>query len=273
MTRILIATDLSERSDRALRRAFRLAEEMDAELTVLTVVDEDLPEKIATVMAAEAEAQLVAQCGTISERKAAIRVETVEPVAAITTSASSIDADLLVLGVHRPRPFWDIFTGTTMERIVRASERPVLLASGPVTGAYERVLCGIDLSPACEAAAQAAGRVAPEAVLKAFHAVHVPYRGLLAPQDSAKALSPFIDEAQRELGDWWKRAQLPEQMEQPVPSVGAVSSSLDKEIESFQPELIAVGAHGRVAISISLLGRFTEDLIRTPPCDVLVVRR
>ncbi|QDC10409.1 universal stress protein [Oceanicola sp. D3] len=273
MTRILVATDLSERSDRALRRAYRLAEDMDAELTVLAVVDEDLPRPVASTMAAEAEKQLGGQCGSISERKAEIRVEIGEPVATITACATRIEADLVVLGVHRTRAFWDFFSGTTMERIVRASERPVLLAAGAVTGAYQRVLCGIDLSSSCAAAAQAAGRFAPEAILKAFHAVHVPYRGLVAPQQSAKALAPFVKEAERELAAWWEAAQLPEKMAQPVPMVGSVSLSLDHEIESFQPELIAVGAHGRAAISISLLGQFTESLIRTPPCDVLVVRR
>ena len=40
---ILMASDLSPRSERALRRAFLLAEEFDAKLTVLSIVDSDLP--------------------------------------------------------------------------------------------------------------------------------------------------------------------------------------------------------------------------------------
>ena len=47
---ILVATDLSIRSERALRRAAKLAEQHDARLTVLCIVDEDLPQRVATRM-------------------------------------------------------------------------------------------------------------------------------------------------------------------------------------------------------------------------------
>ena len=44
--RLLCATDLSSRSDRALRRAGILAREADAELVLLSVVDDDQPKRL-----------------------------------------------------------------------------------------------------------------------------------------------------------------------------------------------------------------------------------
>lgn len=55
MKNILIATDLSERSNRALRRAAMLAAQFGAHLTVLHVTDADLPERVATAVGTEAE--------------------------------------------------------------------------------------------------------------------------------------------------------------------------------------------------------------------------
>lgn len=43
---ILVTSDLSERSDRALGRAFKLADSMDADLTLCSVVDDSLPENL-----------------------------------------------------------------------------------------------------------------------------------------------------------------------------------------------------------------------------------
>ena len=46
MKRILVATDLSGRSDRALQRAVALAREFGAELAVVHVIDESLPARV-----------------------------------------------------------------------------------------------------------------------------------------------------------------------------------------------------------------------------------
>ena len=46
MDRILVATDFSTRSDRALRRATLIAKQVDAALTLIHVVDIDQPERL-----------------------------------------------------------------------------------------------------------------------------------------------------------------------------------------------------------------------------------
>ncbi len=46
MKRILVATDFSTRSDRAVRRAILLAKTHEASLTLLHVVDDDQPQRI-----------------------------------------------------------------------------------------------------------------------------------------------------------------------------------------------------------------------------------
>ena len=46
MEQILVATDLSTRSDRAVDRAFALAEQHGAKLTLTHIVDSELPEEM-----------------------------------------------------------------------------------------------------------------------------------------------------------------------------------------------------------------------------------
>ena len=273
MKNILVATDLSIRSERAVRRAFAIAESCSCEVTVTCVIDDELPTGVAKTLAADARQELEALCTSITEKSVDIRVVIGDPVQDIVSLSEKLDVDLIILGVHKKRAFWDMFSGTTMERIVRATNRAVLLSSEVVANGYKNVLCGIDLSPACEAAANISMTVAPEAKLYGFHAMHVPYIGLFGPDKSAKTLEPFIETANKRLHDWWQNADLPTGLEKPEPMPMSVTESLAIKLKEIKPDLIAIGAHGRSLVSPTLLGSFTEMLIRTPPCDLLLVRR
>ncbi|WP_158963797.1 universal stress protein [Chachezhania sediminis] len=269
---ILMASDLSTRSERALRRAYRVAEATGARLTVLSVVDDDLPVKIVEQMKEEATSALTKLCASISDHAVEIRVAVADPVRSIVEATMADDVDLLCMGVHRPRPFWDLFSGTTMERIVRACRVPVLLVKNPADHDYERIAAGVDLSQSCSAAIRAAHMLAPSASMTAFHAYHVPYRGLVAPSQAASAFEPFEREAQGALDKWWAETPLPAGIAKPIPRSVGRSQALAETIANVNPELLAVGAHARAGLAPTVLGSFTEEILRHPPCDVLIVR-
>ncbi|WP_172331709.1 universal stress protein [Mangrovicoccus sp. HB161399] len=270
MKTILVGTDLSLRSERARRRAEQLAAALGARLVVCTVVDAELPEQMSGPILAEARQEL--ERHSVPGIETAIRVELGEPVETLSQVIEEESPDLVVMGVHRPRPLWDMVTGTTVERIVRAVTRPVLLVAGPVAGGYERVLCGIDLSDACAAAARWAAKLAPEAAFSSFHAVHVPFAGRIAPRGAPEALAPFLADARERIDAWWEDEVLPGRLPKPEPVAEAVPTAFLHARQATDPDLIAVGAHARAAFAPTLLGSFTEDLVRSVPADLLIVR-
>jgi len=270
---MLVATDLSERSERALRRAFRLAEQNGAALTVLSVIDSDLPRQIVDQLKETAEQTLQQLCASISAYACDVIVDIDDPLHRIHDVADEIDADLIVLGVHRRRPLSDFFGGTTMERLVRASLRPVLLVCDPVDHDYRRAVCGIDLSPSCVAAATACAALAPEAEIATFHAVHIPFRGFLARSGSAGAVQPFFEEAEAHVRSWLATAALPRQCLPPTILAMSATEALHASINQHRADLICIGAHGRPSLMPTYLGSFTEQLLRNPTRDLLVVRR
>lgn len=273
MKRILVTSDLSVRSDRALDRAVQLAKEHGAALSVLHVIDDDLPMAVVERITEAAHLSLseaLSDAG-IAGTSPEIRVGPV--VEMVIAAAEELDADLVVLGIHKPRPFWDMVSGTTMERIVRALSRPVLLVAERVHGPYASVLCGIDLSPASVAAARAAAALAPQAEMSAFHAVHIPYRGFLGINDSVQKFAPFLKEAETELEEWWADADLPARLAPPRPLPESVQTAFEAARSQCAADLFALGAHGRSALAPTLLGGFAEYQLRHPVCDVLVVRR
>ena len=66
MKSILMATDLSARSDRALERAVQVAADHGSRLTVVHVVDEDLPAVLADAQETAARQVIQEHLGTIS---------------------------------------------------------------------------------------------------------------------------------------------------------------------------------------------------------------
>ena len=169
MKNILMATDLSARSDRALERAVQLAESTDAVLTVLHVLDDDLPNALLETQRDAAKDVIHKHLSTLDAAKLpkfSVEIVTGRAFHDILEIAENIAADLIVLGVHRNdnfRKFMDIFRGTTAERIIRASDIPILSVKNRTAGQYKRIMVGVDFSAYSRQAVRFALRIAPTA--------------------------------------------------------------------------------------------------------------
>lgn len=149
MKKILVATDFSERSDRALRRAVLLAREFDAGLALVHVVDDDQPRRIVETETEEAKAllrQMAATLRNVDGVACETRVLLASPFAAIVQEVTDTSPDLLVIGPHRRQVLRDVFIGTTAERVIRSVDCPVLMVNAPPAGSYRHILQTTDLS-------------------------------------------------------------------------------------------------------------------------------
>ncbi|MDF2231880.1 universal stress protein [Albimonas sp. CAU 1670] len=276
MKTILAATDLSLRSERAVRRAFALAGAHGAAVRLVHVVDDDLPEGIAARRSQEAREEIERFCAALPGAQGiewSVEVLAGDAVPAILEAAEAAEADLVVTGIPRARWLLDVFGGTTAERLARTSLRPVLLVSIAAETPYTSILTGLDLSPASAAAARTAKAMAPGAKVTGFHAVHIPYAGLTAGGEHNALGAPFMSLAKADLEGWMAATKLDETIGAPRLEEGGVTVVFARMMEELKPQVVAVGAHGRGGLSPTLLGRFAADLLRDPPCDLLLVRR
>lgn len=266
---ILVASDLSARSDRALQRGFLLARQLGARVTVVSIVDDSAPAPLARDLAANYRAHLEATAQSMAETVPyETRVETGDPIARLVEIVNTAGVDLVVVGRHRQRGVLDGLRKTTVESVVSQSLTPVLLATAPVHGAYARVLAPVAFSPACRQAVTAALGVAPGATYRIFHAWMAPFEGLTGGQTSDYARAVRRETAEQ-AGKW------AEGFPATLPKVDlvhdGVGPSCDREIRSFTPDLIAIGATTR-SLSFSGLGSFTAELVMAPPTDLLIAR-
>ncbi len=271
MTCMIAATDLSERGDRAVQRAFLLAGKAGANLIAVTVVDDSLPADVAAVMVPACEAQLtrliaaIPSAGTVAHE---IRVMRGDAALAVAALSAAERADLLILGLHRARPIADVFRETTMERIVRQVACPVLLVCTPAATPYHGVVAAVDFSPAAAAALRRAHAIAPDAPLVAVHALHVPYRGLM-PADTVGA---FLGEAEAAEAEWRRTQTLPAGLGKVELIEGSVEPVVSGVLSRTGADLIALGAHARSWLHAALVGSVVARMMREPPCDLLIAR-
>lgn len=141
LKRILVAVDFSESSMAALRYATFLAEGLGATLTLVHVVEPCIyPEDLsAGRTAAEVDARWIKKH---TEKMEALE-KTIEPDISsnlivvkgkpwtqIVQIGQAQNADLIVIGRHGQTGLMDTLMGSTGERVIRHTERPVLVVHG-----------------------------------------------------------------------------------------------------------------------------------------------
>jgi len=131
---VLFPTDFSPQAEHALPYAVSLAQEHEAQLTFLHVVQpgtEATYNRDRTVRYASARLQelMAATAGLIGERE--FIVETGEPAEAIVKVAAVTGAELVVLGVRAPATLSDRLGWSTAYGVVRQAHCPVLTVRHP----------------------------------------------------------------------------------------------------------------------------------------------
>ncbi|MEQ8733486.1 MAG: universal stress protein [Rhodospirillaceae bacterium] len=281
MKNILMATDLSARSDRALERAVNLAREHGASLLVAHIIDSDLPEYLAEAQKKAAEQILHGHLKTLTAEESApssiqVQVDFGRAFVDILDLSDKTEADLIVLGTHREDTLKDMFRGTTAERVIRAAEAPVLLVKERYNAPYRKIMVGIDFSVYSRRAIEFAIRFAPKSQFHLIHAYDVPFRGFLSGDDTQKDIlkqhqAQFQKMIEHEMATFLTSLEPNAPQLERVLQQGTVWQVIHDQISKIAPDVLVIGTHGRTGVPHAVLGSVAEDLLERPPCDVLAV--
>ncbi|EKE43220.1 hypothetical protein OCGS_2811 [Oceaniovalibus guishaninsula JLT2003] len=281
MKTILVATDFSERSDRALRRAKLLARRTGARLSLLHVVDDDQPQSIVDVERDEATRLLDRTAQTLRDIDGLAcdtRVAASVPFAGIARVVREVAADLLVIGPHRRQVLKDVFVGTTAERTIRSVECPVLMANAPPVGPYRHVMQTTDMSDLSADALRrlAALDLAEDGASTLLHVFDAPALKLvmasaLPEQSRDHQLDLERDKANRALAGFVEQAGLDGVL--PLVRYGpfAAAQEILGAARADRADLIVLATHGRTGLKRLLLGSVTERVLRGAAVDVLAI--
>lgn len=276
--RILVATDFSPRSQRAVRRAGILGSQADASVILMHVVEGEGPREVARDRR-EALRMIAEQIEVVPE----LRRIPCEPIVvrgyfpdAVIDAAIAQEVDLIVVGAPHRKPARS--AGRTVRELIRNAPCPVLVVRRFATAPYARVLAPIDLSDTSERALLSADslRLADSAHVTVVHAFTALGKSKLSGagvardhidsyvegcrSQSAEEVDAFLAGCGLDVPPWSRRVE-----------EGSPRDVIVRLAEQMPSDLVVIGTHGRTGIRKAILGSVTEDVLSTRGADVLVV--
>ncbi len=285
---ILAATDFSAPARHAADRAARLAQDTGAPLTLLHVLSGGAMQELRQWLGAahpmeeqlhaDADQQLGALVATLQTTHAG-SIRAVHAVGAVLAEigreAEAQDAGLVVVGARGAGFLRQLFLGSTSERLLRRSTRPVLVVRQTPHEPYRRVMVALDFSPWSAQAIALARRVAPQARLVLFNAYQVPfesklhYAGVEASTINQYRQQARADAIQR-VGSLATSSGLKPDDWEPCIVEGEASQRIIEMEQEKDCDLVVIGKHGRSATEDLLLGSVSQHVLAEGGTDVLV---
>jgi len=285
---VLVATDFSAHARHAADRAARVAHEASSPLTLMHVLAGDALAQLRGWLGAGAAAeQLMRDEAQRQLRRLADELRASRHVAVdlheaagavldeIVREAEALQAGLIVTGARGAGFLRRLMLGTTSERLMNRTTRPLLVVRQTAHEPYRRVLVPVDFSPWSLNALAIARRVAPNAQFVVMSAFEVPFESKLrfagiepamiehyrerARVDAAQRAHALAAQAGLKPGRW-----------QPCIVEGDASLRIVEKEQDLDCDLVVMGKQGRSATVDLLLGSTTKHVLSEGSADVLV---
>lgn len=287
---ILVATDLSAPSRHASMRAALLAQASGARLELLHVLQGSALDQLRQVLGAQAEAvlsrlmdevrdklrQLAADIGEPLGVSTGVHLTTGSVLQEISAQADLMDPDLLVMGA-RGTGFMRHLLGATAERLLRLTQRPMLVVKQTPHERYRRVLLSLDFSSYSQRVIELARMTAPDARFVLFHAFDVPMEGNLRlagmDEQTIKYYRGMVEiQARRGLLQAAQQAGLADHTYEMLALHGDPAQNILEQEEELGVDLVVIGKHGSGMTQELLLGSVTKHVLAESHCDMLIAR-
>jgi nucleotide-binding universal stress UspA family protein len=277
--RLLLATDLSARCDRALDRAAQLTHEWQAELLALHVLDPAASPDQALAWAGGASdeqllhvarQQLAHDLAAANVPATLHLVRSMDATTAIRETAARTQSGLVVCGVSRNETLGRLVLGSTVENLAHRLSQPLLVVRQRARGPYRRIVVATDFSEPSRHALLAAAQFFPDRELILYHAHGLAMSGL-ANASPHPGVYASIEET--ESAAFLAATAFPEDTAvRSVIECGAIESTLTRYVREHNIDLVVMGSHGCSGLMSLLLGSTATKLLDWLPCDTLLVR-
>lgn len=279
--RILLATDLSGRGDRALDRATQLANQWDAELLIVHALEDEglgspehqglpswrRPLNDIALVEAQIRDDVRGDCPRLR-----VHVEEGPAIKVILDAVERERCDLVVVGLGRYRSFGWPPLGKTLDELFRRAPVSVLVAKKRPRGPYNHILVGTDFTPEARVGLETAIQFFPDAAAAVMHAFEMPYRALLMDNQLSR---DFGDMERSTLNSFADEAQLPDSARARLATLiehGPPELMLSTYVMERGADLTVIGAYERSRLFHAMIGGKGPRIVETVPSDVLVVR-
>ena len=276
--KILLATDLSGRGDRALDRAVQLAETWNAELLVVHVLEESAafpdrrglpswrwPPDMDAVVERQIRDDVRGPCPGLR-----VHVEEGAVVPVILDAVRREQPDLVIVAGRRPKPFSGL--GKTIDELFRRCPVSVLVVKQRPHGPYRKILVGDDFTDEARRGLEVTAGLFPEAEFTLMHAHEMAYGRLYLDTPLSEA---FGEMERATIAESLARAAIPDDIRARTATLiehGPPEAMLSNYVSEQGADLTVIGAYERGRLFHMMVGGKGPRIVQAVPGDVLMVR-
>jgi nucleotide-binding universal stress UspA family protein len=294
-TKILVPTDFTGYSDRALKQAISIAAAYDADVYVLHVVHERIHsmlsedfsdvamteaaiKKLQKSIVVKAQVRLEKEVRKLSASKN-VRIHQIVrnglPYEEILKEQKALGANLIVVGSLGHGGIGRFLIGSVARNVLKGAECPVLLVKNALLSGPQRILVPTDFSPYSDRALKQGLDIARQygASLFLFHALpFFQYAGF-----SEEVLMAVEKQSEERAAAAMERqlAAFPQARSVPVTAESAPGLTYEailNEERAKKIDLIVIASLGQSGIAKYLLGSVARNVLKGAECPVLVTR-
>ena len=279
LEKILVAQDFGKSSDNVVKSAIELAKIFQSTIVLIHILPDDIVnEKARNLLNDTAWTKLNQTRDRIKNE----RVKSESPLLivgnpheTIVRAAVDVNANLILVGSGETQQGDTFCLGTTAERIIQKSEKPVFVIKENVMLNVEHILCPVDYSDASKRALKNAITIA-----RRFKS-ELTILAVCELQESNWFASEKIKDKENELRYRLHKEELDSFLEgfnlrdlnwtKEVPR-GKPSEEILNTISRKMIDLLVMGTAGRTGVNRLFMGSVTEKVIREVPCSFLTLK-
>jgi len=280
LKKILVATDFSKSSENTVKNAIEVAKLFESNIILIHVLPDDIKnDKVRTMIRNAAEKQLI----TINESIEKEGVEACKPFLKygkhydkIIQVANKENVNLIMIGAGEKMKKDTFKLGTTAEKLVRRSDKPVLVVKkGSDLKNVKSILCPVDFSEESKLALNNAINIARRYdaklnILGVLEEHSRGYKGLKLKWNELNELgkSEFKDE----MDSFLKNFNLIDVNWKCIIKTGDPAKKILRTIKTKNADLLVMGSSGKSSFHRMIMGSVTEKVIREVPCTFFTLK-
>lgn len=279
LEKILLATDFTESNENAIESAIVLAKTFQSKIILLHVLPKNVGNNKAKKLLDHAAQK---QFEKIVKRMHKAGVETGEPILEygdhldrIILTSERIDANMILVGAGEIEKKQSIRLGTTAEKIVEKSDKPVMVIQSGKYLDIKKIICPIDFSDESKRAVKNAIILAHRfnaelTVLSVFEPV---YRGPLNIEiEWGDQDGEILKQHKTSFDAFIEDLNFSGLNYKTVVKKGDFAKIILDTIGHEHMDLMVIGATGRKGIGRFFTGSVTEKVIREVPCSFVTIK-
>ena len=277
--KILLAQDFSKSSENVVATAIELAKIFHSELVPIHVLPDDIEnEKVKSLLDEAATTKLnttVAQIQSEGARAGSPILNYGPPHEMIVQAAVDANTNLILIGSGETQIGGKFILGTTAERIIQKSEKPVFVVKEGAPLNVQHILCPVDFSSTSKRALKNAITMAHrfKAELTVLSISEVNFSAWINPETGiGEENERRSAEHRRRFDNYLSQFNFTELNWNKVSRQGSPDKEIRNIISEKMVDLLVMGTTGKTGLNRWIMGSVTEKVVREVPCSFMTLK-